>query len=679
MKNQKNIPQMMKEQALWCVWKYDGSHGKIPYSAITGYKAKTNDKNTFTNFQTAYNYYENKGYDGLGMGIFNGFCAIDIDHCINNGTLSDMAKDIINEMNSYTEISPSGEGIRIIFKTENFVYAKDKYYTMNNKRGLEVYVSGATNKYVTITGNLYKNCDVTVATDSLQKILDKYMLRDTKNTDAKDTENLTAPIQSDDKDYLKIGLEKDKKFKSLWNGNRNSEKSESQNDLAFFSKLMYWCNNDIDKVRKAFFESPYVATKDEAHRKKIERDDYIRNTIDTARSNRTAIQDNQDYLSKRHQYSDKTEKKKTVTNKNIPSLISATELHNMDLPPINYLIEDILAEGTSILVAPPKIGKSWFVLDMGLSIAAGKPFLGKETHSVGVLYFALEDSNRRLQDRMDKVLGLSSPPANFYFQTQAPTLDNGELINLLKMYIEKCDIKLIIIDTLQKIRRQERTSKSSYQSDYQDIGELKQFADEHNLSIFLVHHTRKMKDDDPYNMISGTNGIMGAADTAYVITKNKRSSENAVMNITGRDIEQNDFMICFDSMRFRWRMSGTLDEFTEQEEKRQYESNPIVQAISVLLRQSENHQWKGNSLSLINMARENGIEIQDTPQTVGRELKKLENLLLRYDNIIYKSSPNGNAGKIHHFSYSLPDYTPDIANTICQNTLYDKDDEECTF
>lgn len=666
-----NIPETMREHALWCVWKFDENKSKLPFDAKTGNMARTNDKGTFADFKTAYACYEKGGYEGLGMGIFDGFCAIDIDHCIQADGPTDMARDIVKEMNSYTEISPSGEGIRIIFKVKNFKY-DNKYYIMKRKLGLEIYVQGVTSKYVTITGNQLGNDDVNMAENSLQKILDRYMLRDYPIAQSTKT-----AIHDDTINYLEIGLQKDKKLLEYWNGHRVEGKSESENDFGFFRKLMYWCNNDKDKAMQAFCASPYAVQKDESHKKKMERVDYMQNTVNSAYSERTAAQD---YTEKYQKCKPKEESIKSILNQYNSPLISATELQQMNLPPIKYLVDDILPEGTCILVAPPKIGKSWFVLDMGMSIAAGKKFLGKQTHAVGVLYFALEDSNKRLQDRMNKVIGNDSPPTNFYFQTKAPTLDNRGFLDLMEHYIKTEDIKLVIIDTLQKIRRQEKSYGSSYQQDYQDVGELKQFADEHNISIFLVHHTRKMKADDPFEMISGTNGIMGASDTTFVITKNKRTDENAVMNITGRDVEQNDFAIHFDTVCFRWRMAGTLDEVNMQEEKSQYDNNPIVLTISSLLKHEENHQWSGNSKEIISEAQKLGITISHTSQQIRKEIEKLTFLLFRYDGIVYKPRTNGTGGPIHHFEYhNLPDYTPKADIFADDDMISDEDDEVCIF
>ena len=112
------LPAEIKENALCCLWRkeeHEGRMTKIAYQ-VNGCKVRANDRDTFTTFDSIVPYLSN--YDGIGIGVFDGFSAVDIDHCVVNGELSELAVDIIKTMNSYTEFSPSGTGIRIIFKTD---------------------------------------------------------------------------------------------------------------------------------------------------------------------------------------------------------------------------------------------------------------------------------------------------------------------------------------------------------------------------------------------------------------------------------------------------------------------------------------------------------------------------------------------------------------------------------
>ncbi len=658
------IPDILKKNTLWCVWK----SGKIPCNPRTGKNAKTSLPETFSDFETACNALK-KGcsdgskYEGLGLLIYNGFCAIDIDHCINEkGELSDIAKDITTRMDSYTEISPSGTGIHIIFTVRNFQFDKEMYYINNQKIGLEVYISESTKKFITITGNTINDNDIADNPPALQEILEKYMHR-----------NQSLPLKSklsssssmfSNRDYLQIGLKKDEKLIAYWNGNRPL-KSESENDMGLMSKLLYWTNGNADEAIKAFLSSPYASQKDPAHKKKIQRSDYLQRLIQAAMPSKTAAQSNAEYQAQQKGIHGSSQKEHCSGLK----IVSAQKLQESKLPPVKYLVEDILPHGTSILTAASKIGKSWFVLDMGLKISAGKSFFNKKTEPTGVLYLALEDSHTRLQDRINKVLNHKLAPENFYFLTEVPNLENGLLTELETILTNYPEIKFIIIDTLQKIRGQALLRESAYQQDYREMGLIKKFSDKHEVSIFIVHHNRKLKDDDdPFNMISGTNGIMGALDTIFMITKKSRNDQEAILHITGRDVLQSDTVIQFNKDTCQWEVIGDKQEM----DKKEYENNLIVKAIKELV--NSNGCWKGTASSLIKEAQKLHIYLSATAQEIGYKIKNLQDDLYKYDRIDYEAISNGNAGKLHCFfrrNHAIEPITFEVDEETADNEDYD--------
>ena len=334
------------------------------------------------------------------------------------------------------------------------------------------------------------------------------------------------------------------------------------------------------------------------------------------------------------------------------SFITATELQTADLPPVQFLVSDILPVGTSLLSAASKIGKSWMVLDMGLSIAAGKPFMGHNTKQSGVLYLALEDSHARLQDRMNKVLHGGKAPDGMRFSIGAPSLDEGLLDILSEDINAHPETALIIVDTLQKIRGSAKTRESAYEQDYREMGAVKKFADERGISVMFVHHNRKMKDDtDPFNMISGTNGIMGAADTTWTIVKGKRSDSEATLHITGRDVEQTDTVISFDKTTWKWKPMGDLDLIVSQREREVYDSDPIVLTVKTLMKEAG--EWSGSAAELM----EEGKRICHRPiatsaQSVGYALKKLDSKLMDFDGIIHDRGKHGTAPGKHFFWFN---------------------------
>lgn len=642
---QKNIPTSLKQNALWCVWKWNGENKKIPINPITGEYGQSNNRSTFSDFETAATVCDRDGYAGLGLGIFNGFSAIDIDHCIEKGQLSEMAKDIIDRMDSYTEISPSGTGIRIIFTVKDFAYDTDRFYINNQKIGLEVYVSGATNKFVTITGDTLCKKPIRSAAESLSEVLQLYMGRATKSITPKQT-----PLTKETS-LLDIGLQKDKKLIAYWSGDRPLQ-SESENDMGFMAKLLYWTNGNVDVAIQAFLSSPYAMQKDDKHKKKLNRKDYLPRVAQAAMPNCTAAEKSREWQEKQNKKVKKsTEKENNTMENKMPSIISAKSLQKAIFPPVTYLVDGFLPMGTSILSAASKIGKSWLVLDMGLKIAAGVPFMGKQTTQTGVLYFALEDSLPRLQSRMEKLLNGSEAPDGFYFAVDAPTMDN-QFLDCVKAYLdEDPTIKLLIIDTLQKVRGQARHGEQAYQQDYREMGLIKKFADQHGISVLFVHHNRKMKDDsDPFNMISGTTGIMGAADTALVITKKKREDKEATLHITGRDVEQSDLEIWFDSEWCRWELVGTAKEVKDEKQRQSYYTSPIIKAVKALLHNSPDGKWKGNAKKLMTEGEMIlHMPISHSSQAVGNYLGSIPIEMFMNDGIGFTPSPNGNAGHIYQF------------------------------
>ena len=343
--------------------------------------------------------------------------------------------------------------------------------------------------------------------------------------------------------------------------------------------------------------------------------------------------------------------------------ISAPDLQKAVLPPLRFLVEDVLPEGTSLISAASKIGKSWMVLDLGLCVAAGLPFMGHKTNRCGVLYLALEDSLGRLQGRMNKVLGGKPPPPQFHFTTEAPKLDNGLLETLSAHLVQHPETKLLIVDTLQKIRGQALPRESGYAQDYREMETVKEFMDGRGVSILFVHHNRKMKDDDdPFNMISGTNGIMGASDTTWVLMKDKRSDGEVILYITGRDVEQSNTVTRFNKDTWRWEAVGEVAQLAEERTRAAYDQSPVVTTIKKLLEQSQSHRWSGTAKELM----EAGKYIAKTylapdSQKLGYLIRDLEKPLFAYDGIVHLAKKTGgHGGKKHDFYYQNLDQFEEV-------------------
>ena len=267
------LPHELKERGSFCLWKYeerDGRMTKVPYQT-SGLRADSTNKATFTDYATVIGI---RGkYDGIGIGVFDDICAIDIDHCIENGKLSDMAEDIISCMDSYTEYSPSGTGVRILFKASLPSYDKERYYINNRNIGLEVYVAGYTSRFVTVTGNAISGTGIKDRTEALTEILEKYMVRPEKPVSQS---SAPGSYLSDDSVLTKISASKQaEKFNALWNGIIPDGKSHSEADAALCAMLAFWCGGDTDQMDRLFRQSALM-------RDKWNRDDYREATLSKA-------------------------------------------------------------------------------------------------------------------------------------------------------------------------------------------------------------------------------------------------------------------------------------------------------------------------------------------------------------------------------------------------------------
>lgn len=286
----------LKQNPQWIVWKYQtnyktGDKIKLPLSA-KGTSTGTNEKfrNTWVTYDQAKAVLSK--YNGIGLIFDNGVCGIDIDK---RAFDDDVTKEILTLFDTYAEISPSGKGLHILFtvdlskipKSDDGTKLDNRYYQKNPHNNLECYIDGLTNRYFTFSEKVLVNKPLNDCTKQLLIFLDKYMLK-SKWQPNKSNNNVSVPIN---KDYLKIGLEKDKNLIELWNSvPSGSNGNESETDLALCNKLAFWCNKDFDSIDSDFMSSPYYQAKDDYHKQKWSRNDYKSNTINTAISscNKTA-------------------------------------------------------------------------------------------------------------------------------------------------------------------------------------------------------------------------------------------------------------------------------------------------------------------------------------------------------------------------------------------------------
>jgi RecA-family ATPase len=237
-------------------------------------------------------------------------------------------------------------------------------------------------------------------------------------------------------------------------------------------------------------------------------------------------------------------------NQNCLRTIDGETLMSRPLMPIPFVIQSLLPVGLHILAGAPKIGKSWLALWLCLQVAKGEAVWSFATEKKKALYLCLEDSENRIQNRLFDIT--EDAPSNIHFAVCAGQIGDGLESQIENFVAEHPETGLIVIDTLQKVRR--ISYDNAYANDYRDISVLKSLADRLGVAILLVHHLRKQHDDDPMNMVSGTTGITGAVDGNFVLAKHKRSSSKAVLVCSGRDIEYRELELEFDSATHVWQL-----------------------------------------------------------------------------------------------------------------------------
>mgnify|MGYP000721715466 CR=1 FL=1 len=286
--------------------------------------------------------------------------------------------------------------------------------------------------------------------------------------------------------------------------------------------------------------------------------------------------------------------------------IDADTLQTISYEPITFLVNDLLPQGLHLLAGAPKIGKSWLALWLGLQVARGESLWNFPTHSCEVLYLCLEDSFQRIQSRLFDLT--EDAPPTLHFAVMSQQLHNGLVEQIEQFLKEHPQTRLIVIDTLQRIRTMSNDA-NPYANDYRDIGVLKALADRHRIAVLLIHHLRKLGDDDPMNMISGTTGLSGATDSNFVLRKSKRRENTATLYCTGRDISYRELSLEFSSETHVWNLLSDDGEQAGQP------SGRIIFLLSALMReQSEICVPAKGLLEKIDPAGSEGI----TPKKVSR-------------------------------------------------------------
>lgn len=632
------VPEELRSVRQWVVHTED----KIPHNPRTGRRASVTDPETWGSFEDACTAADRYNFSGIGF-VFtesDPFVGVDFDHCITGGRLDPWVEQQLKQLGSYTEISPSGTGIHVFCKGAlpgkavktplAEMYDKSRYFTVTgNTYGERRAIGSPSSGLLSLYNELSPRSEALAARASLPQ---------------------RSPVRLTDDELLSkaFSAQNGERFRALYSGDLSEyDGDHSRADMALCNLLAYWTNGDIDRMDHLFRGSGLMREKWD---RRQSGSTYGRLQLEKAVKELSSGYDPEGY-----RLQQAIQDFASTTPSAGLSVITAADLAMKYLPPVRFIVEDLLPQGLALLSAPPKYGKSWFVLDLCLAVSQGLPFLGRRTNPCGCLYLALEDSENRLKSRMLTLLPASSAPANFSFCLSAPDLANGLIEQLEGFLQQNPDTGMVVIDTLQKIRGPSSRSEGAYKYDYREMGQIKSFADKHGILVLLVHHLRKMADDaDPHNRISGTNGIMGAADTSLVLSRAKRTDSNTTLSVTGRDVDSEELVLAFDKDTCRWTIEGTPEDMRRKAAYEKYLENPLVQVVRTLVFQN-NGKWRGR-MKAFNEASaailgDQLLEDNELRKYPGK-LSAIRDDLDRYDNITYHRHGNGTNNGSGEYEFS---------------------------
>ncbi len=333
-----------------------------------------------------------------------------------------------------------------------------------------------------------------------------------------------------------------------------------------------------------------------------------------------------------------------------PSLntFTARQLQDAPLQAPQFVIEEILPCGLVVLAAPPKIGKSWLCLSIADAVSEGRPFWNRTTSKGSVLYLALEDSEFRLQSRL-RTLG-SNMSSNLHLTIRgAESLGHGLLEQLSQWVEANQDAKLIVIDTIGRVKSAGKPGLNAYESDTLMFAPLQAFATKHGLCVLAVSHFSKLhstSSDDPFERITGSTGLFGVSDAAWVLY-GKRGDEQT-LRITGRDTTDASYRVKLNDC-FTWELLGDSEELAKQRALDEYRRSPLVRTIRSLV--EVQGVWEGTASQLMDALWQNGNDGTITSlRELGRQLHAYRDPLLSIDGIYSVQGQGGRKGRAYRFT-----------------------------
>lgn len=536
-----NIPPEMQARRQWVLWgvgkNLNPKAVKIPRQAKnpTGPNASSTDPQTWAEFQEAHAWYQIGDARGIGYEITpaDGLVAVDFNHCLDTaGNLLPPFDEWIKALPGYWELSQSGTGLHgFVRGTLPAGCSNKRRIDPQNadEREVELYVQ---ERYIALTGALWGPqttlADAPSAQPGIDAILEQMHMRPEDAAAGAALPDVPDRPEEEITAIIKAALAKSPDFYTLWNWTERPGKlgNESKDDIAFVCSAWKATEYELSAgdLMHGLDASPWAQTKTNSP----EKDHWDKWFACGARKD-GAYRRNTALRAYQRAKQDEAAKIEGFTSlaANLPAggVFTAAELDKMDLPPVQWAVPGLLPAGLSFLVAAPKMGKSWMALDLCLAVAAGGEWLGRKVNQGPTLYLDLEDSANRAQARMRTLLdGFTAAPETCTFRLLAPIL-GPDLFKILDEWIAaNPGAKVVCIDTFQKIKPATGKNETSYSADYRICAPLQSWAQQHNICVLLVHHTKKGTGSaDIFEGINGSQGLMGSADAVLMLTKGGRA------------------------------------------------------------------------------------------------------------------------------------------------------------
>lgn len=299
---------------------------------------------------------------------------------------------------------------------------------------------------------------------------------------------------------------------------------------------------------------------------------------------------------------------------------TAKELQRQEIPPTQWIVRDMIAEGnTCILAAPRKTGKSFMCIDLALKVCEGKPFMKHQTKQCSVLYCDLESTEARPQSRVNILTAGEAAPDGLLIAVKGEINSIGKgFEEQIREYHRACHVKLVIVDVFSKITPARPRGADAYEYSYQMMDKIMRLASELGIAFILVMHCRKSSafsgSGDPFDEIIGSTGYVSAADAMMMIQKDYKTGEYYFHSI-GRDIEGEDLQLEYKGCR--WSVVGDMETVQLQRQSEAFRESPVVKTILSLIRQGSG-EWAGSAGEVITASKYLAKEISDDASRVGR-------------------------------------------------------------